>query len=89
MHMYICLSLSFYLENTQTHPLFFAPSLSRCSKPSNDARAPGAGPNLPAPFTTYLSISFRESTPPQGRQLDIEISDRKYSVGDFVGQLNF
>jgi len=37
----------------------------------------------------YLLISFRKSTPPQNRQLNILVSDSKQKVDDFVGELTF
>ena len=36
-------------------------------------------------FLWYLSISFRKSTPPQNRQLDILFSKNRQRVDDFVG----
>ena len=39
--------------------------------------------------TLYLSVSFRESTPPQNRQLNISISDSEEQVDDFLGELTF
>jgi len=37
----------------------------------------------------YLFIGFRESTPPQDRQLNILISNSKREVDDLVGDLAF
>ena len=37
----------------------------------------------------YLLISFRKSTPPQNRQLNILIGNSKQQVVDFVGELTF
>ena len=39
--------------------------------------------------TMYLLISFRKSTSPQNRQLNILISTSKQLVDDFVGELTF
>ena len=39
--------------------------------------------------TMYLLISFRKSTPPQNRQLNILIGNSKRSVDEFVGELTF
>jgi len=39
--------------------------------------------------TMYLLISFRMSTPPQNRQLNILIGNSKQYVDDFVGELTF
>ena len=36
-----------------------------------------------------LLISFRKSTPPQKRQLNILIRNSNQSVDDFVGELTF
>ena len=39
--------------------------------------------------TMSLLISFRNSTPPQNRQIDILISNNKRWVDDFVEELTF
>ena len=39
--------------------------------------------------TLYSVISFRKSTSPQNRQLNIKISTSKQSVDYFVGELTF
>ena len=39
--------------------------------------------------TMYPSISLRKATPPQNRQLNIQISNRKQEVDDSVGELAF
>ena len=40
-------------------------------------------------YTTCWSISFRKSTPPQNRQLNISISHSKQYIDDFVEDLTF
>ena len=48
--------------------------------------------SLPSPLssdTMYWLISFRESTPPQNRQVNIVVSNNKQQVDDFVGGLTF
>ena len=37
----------------------------------------------------YQLIYFRETTPPQNRQLDILMSDLEQNVQDFVGGIDF
>ena len=37
--------------------------------------------------TTYLSMSFKKSAPPQNRQLNIVISNRHQEVDDFAEEL--
>jgi hypothetical protein len=37
----------------------------------------------------YLLLSFRKSTPPHNRQLNVSISDRKRQVDDCTGDLTF
>ena len=39
--------------------------------------------------TIDLLISFRTSTPPQNRQLDILVSNSEQQVDNFVGELTF
>ena len=39
--------------------------------------------------TMYLSISFRKSTPPKHRQLNIFIINSNQQVQNFVGELTF
>ena len=36
-----------------------------------------------------LSMSYRKSSPPQNRDLDIIISSSEQKIDDFVGQLTF
>ena len=56
--------------------------------------APGVGPDvsdLSIPLSLsdamYLLICFRKSTPPQNRQLTVTITDWKYQVDGFVGEM--
>ena len=39
--------------------------------------------------TMFLSISSRESNPPQNRQLNISISNSEHQIDDFLGELSF
>ena len=39
--------------------------------------------------TMYLSMSFRKSTPPENRQLNVSISNSKQLVDDCVGKVTF
>ena len=41
------------------------------------------------PGTMYLSISVKNSTPPQKHQLHVLISNNEQSVDDFVEELTF
>ena len=65
----------------------------RAARGEGDARVPrGLRRVAPGPLLShrmYLLISFRKSTPPQNRQLDILISKSEQSVDDFRGGLTF